>query len=174
MSVDQTLRARAEQRLQSAHERLRDYLDVSSDWVWDTDAAHRVSEVLGDGERLGLDLSGWIGARLWDLAAGDPAPEGGCETLRERMEARQPISDVVFALRRRDGRILWVELSGRAMQDEDGAFCGYRGVARDVSAREDMSRALRRSDIVIRAVDSTVILFNFQGNLTLSLGVTGE
>lgn len=165
VSVDQTLRARAEQRLQSAHERLRDYLDVSSDWVWDTDAAHRVSEVLGDGERLGLDLSGWIGARLWDLAAGDPAPEGGRETLRERMEARQPISDVVFALRRRDGRILWVELSGRAMQDEDGAFCGYRGVARDVSAREDMSRALRRSDIVIRAVDSTVILCDLDGRI---------
>jgi diguanylate cyclase (GGDEF)-like protein/PAS domain S-box-containing protein len=165
VSVDQTLRARAEQHLQNAHERLGDYLKVSSDWVWDTDAAHRVTEVLGDGERLGLDLSRWIGARLWDLAAGDPAPVGGCAPLREQMEARRAISDVVFALHRRDGRLLWVELSGRPMQDEDGAFCGYRGVARDVSAREDMSRALHRSDIVIRAIDSTVMLCDLDGRI---------
>jgi diguanylate cyclase (GGDEF)-like protein/PAS domain S-box-containing protein len=165
VSVDQTLRARAEQHLQRAHKRLRDYLDVSSDWVWDTDADHRVTEVLGDGERLDLDLSGWIGARLWEFPADDPALARDGESFRARMEARQPISDIVFPLRRRDGRILWIELSGRPMQEEDGAFCGYRGVARDVSAREDMSQQLRRSDIVIRAIDSMVILCDLDGRI---------
>ncbi|WP_051242391.1 sensor domain-containing protein [Stappia stellulata] len=165
VSVDQTLRTRAEAHLQRAHGRLRDYLDVSSDWVWETDADHRFTEVLGDGARLGLDFSGWIGARLWDLASCDPAHFCECEVNRARMEAHQPISDAVFPLPRQDGRILWIEISCRPTHDAAGAFTGYRGVARDVTAREDMSRQLRRSDIVLRAIDSSVILCDLQGRI---------
>ncbi|MBL6432268.1 MAG: hypothetical protein HPM95_19000 [Alphaproteobacteria bacterium] len=126
VSVDQTLRARAEQRLQSAHKMPARLSRRFSDWVWDTDAAHRVTEVLGDGERLGLDLSGWIGARLWDLADDDlaagrrmPDPQGadgGAPAhLRRRLRAVPPGRPHPLGRAQRPGD------AGR-----DGAFCGYR------------------------------------------------
>ncbi|SDU27850.1 bifunctional diguanylate cyclase/phosphodiesterase [Stappia sp. ES.058] len=165
VSVDQTLRVRAETRLCHAHQRLKDYLDISSDWVWDVDVDHRFTEVHGDGEKLGLDFKAWIGKCPWEVTDNTLCTASDWQAYHSRVEAREPVSDFVFPFRRTDGKILWVDVRGRPTFDEQGQFTGYRGVTRDVTVREEMSRQLHRSDIVIRAIDSSVILCDLDGRI---------
>jgi diguanylate cyclase (GGDEF)-like protein/PAS domain S-box-containing protein len=84
-----------------------------------------------------------IGKRRWD----SKDIVGGEEEMarhRAAMESHLPFKDFVLARTNADGRITYVSHTGRPIFDDKGVFRGYRGVARDITARvraeEDLAR----------------------------------
>jgi diguanylate cyclase (GGDEF)-like protein/PAS domain S-box-containing protein len=138
-----TQRKRTKRSLREIAERFRSLTELSSDWYWEMDEELRFTYV-SEGIRKvrGIGPETLIGKRRWDTdrAGGDD------EMVRHRatLEAHLPFKDFVLARTNADGRVTYVSHTGRPIFDDKGVFRGYRGVARDITARmraeEDLAR----------------------------------
>lgn len=68
------------------------------------------------------------------------------------MEESGTLSDFELQIRRRDGTIIWISESARAVYDEEGKVMLYEGMVRDVTARKEMEAALRESETTWRCL----------------------
>jgi PAS domain S-box-containing protein len=126
-------RKRAEEALRESEQRFREYAELASDWLWETDRDHCFT-------RFSNAWIGWgsavdfVGRRRWDLAADlEEEPEKWRAHIAA-LEAHQPFRAFTYRTRRQDGSALYLMLSGKPLFDTRGNFLGYRGVTSDVSA----------------------------------------
>ncbi len=130
-------------RLADSEIRFRDFAQVTSDWLWETDAAHRLTFVADPRGMLNIDFNALIGRTHLELAAperraeprGDGTDAGDPEAHREDLALCRSFRDYLFAYARPDGSLEWLEISGIPLFDENGAFIGYRGAGRVASER---------------------------------------
>jgi len=129
-----------EHNLTSALLRSRDlYKDLvacSADFGWETDsrgcfAYVGPSGMLGYGPR---ELNGREAGALLGLSGDEAA---------RIFTARSPVEDVELQVRDTAGRRVVLQVSAKPVQDSAGAWCGARGVARDVTEEREREAALR-------------------------------
>ncbi len=65
---------------------------------------------------------------------------------RETLEARGILRDFEFELRRRDGSVLWVRDTARAVRNAKGTILYYEGTMEDITERRRAEQALRESE----------------------------
>ena len=150
--------------LQESEQRFRDYAETASDWFWATGPDHAFT-YFSEQAGFGIDWGTLIGKRRWDVAA-DFASEP--EHWREHMatvERREPFRDFVYQVRRVDGTLGFVSISGKPVLDAAGRFAGYRGVARDITERQRTEEALRQAQAELAHVARLTTL----GELTASI-----
>src|SRR5262249_8186081 len=150
--------------LQESEQRFRDYAETASDWFWATGPDHAFTN-FSEQAGFGRDGGPLIGKRRWDIAA-DVASEP--EQWREHMatlERREPFRDFVYTVRRVDGTLGVVSISGKPVWDAAGRFVGYRGVARDITERQRTEEALRQAQAELAHVTRVATL----GELTASI-----
>jgi PAS domain S-box-containing protein len=129
-----------------ASQRYRELFKVASDWFWETDAANRITYVSSNSETvLGMSPAVYRGKRLADTEGAVIEPEAGRASLAA-IKARQPYRDFVYSRKLPSGRTVWVNSSGAPFYGRDGAFLGYRGIARDVTAQIDSELRVRESE----------------------------
>src|SRR5690606_1910351 len=120
-------------RLQEA--RVRTASQAASDWLWETDASGRLTWPSDDLSlrrtpapplRIGEP---WLRAyeHLSHRHAGD------WRRVQQAMQAHDPFTKVLTAYRFGDAEMT-VSSNGRPVFDSSGAFMGYRGASRDVTA----------------------------------------
>ncbi len=130
-------------------ERLRDLVDLSSDWFWEQDADYRftVNTIGGYG---GLDPNRIVGKFRWQLPLKLSVEQWAAH--RADLVARRH-----FTLRYAvdvEEREHWFEIRGKPTYDREGEFTGYRGVGRDVSREvERESELVRHRDHLQDMVD---------------------
>ena len=109
----------------SAAKRFQALMRLSSDFYWETDAAHRLTVFLhgGRGEPR-------TDAQAWRAHAA-------------AMETRVAFHGFEFA-RQRGGEARHYSLSGEPVFDAAGAFRGYRGLGRDITEAKRVEQALAR------------------------------
>jgi PAS domain S-box-containing protein len=139
-------RARTETALRESEERFRRLTQISSDWYWEQDAEHRITLMKGrEPGAVGRDGEHTIGKTHWELPGIEPIGFTW-EDHRRTLDAHQPFRDLLTHWQT-DGESGYVRISGEPIFDEAGAFCGYRGVTRDVTLEY---LAQRRIDLVTR------------------------
>jgi diguanylate cyclase (GGDEF)-like protein/PAS domain S-box-containing protein len=143
MMGEQLRRADAEQAVRESEARFRSLTNLSSDWYWEQDAEHRFTRlegryVAGDNPEL---LSRLIGARRWESEGLEI--EGGWDEHRRLLAARQPFYDALMWRPMPDGRVRYMAVSGEPVLGADGAFRGYRGVGRDITAQKRAEQLLK-------------------------------
>jgi PAS domain S-box-containing protein len=144
ISRDIRKRLEAEQALRDSEERFRSLTELSADWYWEQDAELRFVSTGGhDKARGGITAAQHDGLRRWELPGTEPL-EGGWEAHKAQLEAHQPFRDVTLRRKGNDGETHYVSISGEPIFAGDGAFRGYRGVARDVTENVQATMALRR------------------------------
>ncbi len=155
---------RAYNDLRESEQRFRDYAETASDWFWATGPEHDFAYFSA---QVGFDTD-WgklIGKRRWDIAA-DVASEP--EHWREHMatlEHREPFHDFVYTVRRVDGALGFVSISGKPVFDAAGRFAGYRGVARDITERKRAEEALSVAQAELAHVSRVMTM----GEMTASI-----
>jgi len=140
-----TRRARAEEALAESRERLKAFAE-NPDWVWEIDeagvytyASPRVRDFLGYApEEV-------IGKTPFDLMAPDEAIRVAGE-FAALMAERRPFSLIENVTLHKDGHRVFMETSGVPIFDPRGAFRGYRGIDRDITARKRAEAAVRESE----------------------------
>jgi len=55
-------------------------------------------------------------------------------------------NDVQFRIQRKDGKVIWAEMSWQPIYDEKGFSLGHRESIRDITARKEAEQALRRAE----------------------------
>lgn len=137
-------RQRHERELAENERRYRDVSEVSSDWIWETDADMRftfISEQVRD--VMGLEPQQFIGQRRSDVIGGmDAEAYRKHENIAERREA---FSDFRFQTVDSAGCVRHISVSGRPMFDALGNFAGYRGSSRDITEQIEAKERLRKA-----------------------------
>ncbi len=132
---DVTRRRNIEETHETNEARFRDFAESASDWLWETDAQHRIVW-LSDSfrRRSSVPESELLGAKFWDTIPTDSAQEISVADLRRWMEAELPIRNFRFMTTGADGRTRWRRSSARPYRDRNGQFAGYRGVTSDITS----------------------------------------
>lgn len=136
-SAHRELEQRVQQRteeLAQANARLRDLLEMSSDWFWEQDKDFRFVEMSQGLLPTKLDPTTTIGKTRWELPIVGVTP-AQWEEHRRTLEAHLPFKDFVYQMETRPGEIRWFSISGRPLF-EQGRFRGYRGIGSDITGRK--------------------------------------
>jgi PAS domain S-box-containing protein len=122
-------------------ERHMDFIRLSSDWMWETDAGfnlqmitHRVNNVLG------FSPHELIGRNLMSMVSSEPLRQA----LRRRLERLSPFRDQPFDADDSNGRRKLFLMSAAPIFDKaDGSLKGFRGAATDITELTRREESLR-------------------------------
>ena len=116
--------------LRESEGRFRGLTEMSSDFYWESDAEHRLtqrSESKRDqGDAVFLKSSA-IGKRRWEIPSLSP-DEAGWREHRALLDACLPFRDFEISRPRADGTTYHFSVSGNPVFNAAGEFTGYRGV----------------------------------------------
>ena len=126
--------------------RFRDFAEVASDVLWETDDQFRITAYFaGDPVQvLGLPLSEIIGRTRWEIARADVDSPGWKQHIDDQ-RAHRAFNRFEFTVAGPDGAVRWVSSSGRPCFDAQGNFQGYRGASTDITAQKEAEAQVRRS-----------------------------
>jgi len=136
----------AQGRVQEGEARFRSLTQLSADWYWEMDEQLRITSMTGNVDRTaGITEEFGVGRRPWEMEGLVPV-SGSWDANRADMEARRPFRDLRVRRTLPDGSVRYSVVSGEPVWKGAGAFRGYRGVGRDVTAELRAEQALRDSE----------------------------
>src|SRR5262249_23645194 len=125
-----------ESALAESEARFRSLTELASDMYWELDSEHRFVSVAGGGAHWTTRRrSEAIGRRPWDFQYVNMG-EADWAAHREVLAARKPFQDLELCRIDKSGSRNWVSVSGEPLFDGGGAFTGYRGIGKDITARK--------------------------------------
>ena len=153
---NETALTAARLRAKTAEARFDDISRLVSDWIWETDPRFNLTFVSARIlETLRLHPRTVWGTNLFDLGA---FKQPDAEDARELPgpSTRSPFRDLPFEITSGDGERRLFHLSGLPVFDDDtGAFEGFRGTAKDITAETEAGeRALRSEQRLSAAIDN--------------------
>jgi hypothetical protein len=127
-----------------AQQRLESILALSGEWYWEQDENLRFTQFFGrTPAKAGGDARSLVGKTRWEVPGVeiDPADRAALEA---KTDAHQPFFDHEYRRVGPDGSVRYFRSSGHPLIDAEGRFCGYRGVAKEItqSRREAQLLAL--------------------------------
>ncbi|MGV8056851.1 MAG: PAS domain S-box protein [Smithellaceae bacterium] len=156
---DVTKRKHTENLLRASEERFRSLVEMTSDWIWETDVqglytyvSPKIKDILGYEQPEVLGKT--------SLALMQPAEaERVAKILLQSCKEAKPFIELENLNIHKDGRVVALETSGVPIVDENRHLTGYRGVARDITKRkqtelqkEEALQALRESEDKYRRI----------------------
>lgn len=128
--------------LLESRQRYKDFVEVSSDFAWETDAK---------GEFVFISPQGALGYPVEALIHKKPdqffetPPDATVAAFVSPFLVRQPVSDMGVRFTRADGQIADLKISARPLVDDDGNWHGARGVCHDVTALRERDEAIEKA-----------------------------
>jgi len=121
--------------------RLQDFIDASSDWFWEMDERCRFSYF---SERFteipGVPQQALLGKTRQETGIPDVDPLVWKQHLDD-LTAHRSFRNFVHTRTLPDGRELYLFINGKAIFDDAGNFCGYRGTGTDITAEKAADNA---------------------------------
>jgi len=154
---------------------LRDLMALACDWLWEQDAAGSLTLLEGTSR---VSASGLTGAfrrsflgRNWRAIDSDSHTRTDWEWYEGRVAKRKTFKHILIRQVLQDRTERWVEVSGTPRFDATDNFCGYRGIAQDVTARvlaEQQVAQMAFQDPLTRLPNRTLVLDRLRQAITLS------
>ncbi|MHB1312464.1 MAG: PAS domain-containing hybrid sensor histidine kinase/response regulator [Gemmatimonadaceae bacterium] len=166
----ETMVAERTATLKESQEKFRALVETSSDWVWEVDAGGTFTYSSPKVEELlGFTPEEVIGRTPFDFMLPEERQRIAPVFLEASLAAR-PLEQVVNTNLHKDGHEVVMETSGSPIFDAAGKVAGYRGIDRDVTARQRAEQALRDSENKFRQVSASapdaIILLDQDGEIT--------
>jgi len=137
--------------LSASEQRFRDFAVAASDRFWESDAEHRLIWHSG----LEGQQREYLGKTRWGNLGIDPEQYPHWRALKADMDAHRTFREFCYARPKPNGSVHHRIVSGKPVFDEAGAFIGYRGIYKDVTAHVTMQeRAQRSRDRFLRSIEN--------------------
>lgn len=165
---DVTEKVNSQNAHRESEQRLEAFLDAAADRYWETDAEHRYTYISAqlDSDQRPVSES-MIGRRRWETESAmisDPH----WETYRALIAKQEPFKDYEYTRIRPNGTEAHIRTSGIPIINNNGEFCGYRGINREISHEITVSRqaenlakmAQQRLFDAMENIDAGIILWD--------------
>jgi PAS domain S-box-containing protein len=170
VAFDITERKRGEEALAESRKRYRRLVEKVNDWVWEIDA----NGVYTYSSPRALELLGYAPEEIVGKTPFDLMPPAEAQRVWNAFQPiwleRRPLELLENTLVRKDGGLVTVETSGMPVFAEDGAFLGYTGIDRDVTARkqaeQDLSESRNRYQALIETTADFIWEMDASGKYT--------
>ena len=130
--------------LEAAEQRFHTLVRLSSDFYWETDAAHRLQELIfGAGHRSAVPREQLLGKKRWEVPSAFP-DAAGWRAHVGTLDARLPFRGFEFARAQADGELRHYTISGEPVFDAAGEFLGYRGIGHETTEHKRVEQTLTR------------------------------
>ncbi len=136
---DVTLERNLRGALVESRQRYKDLVEISSDFAWETDRDGRFVFV-SPGGALGYDAEALVGRAAEELV--QPLPGQSPSPFLTTMA----VEETEIWMRGADGAQACLIAAAVPLHDADGAWCGARGVCRDVTRERARDAALARAN----------------------------
>jgi len=140
---------------------MNNLIALCADYYWEQDRKCRFTQF----KRMGAcsDISAAaiedaLGKAPWDVPAMVPV-RGGWTALQDLVVRHETFRDLEWSWRDASGR-RFVSASGEPVFDANGAFTGYRGLMRDITAQKNEQEALRRFRAAIDVCGDPIFLID--------------
>jgi diguanylate cyclase (GGDEF)-like protein/PAS domain S-box-containing protein len=125
-------------------------IELLADWTWEQDPEFRFISVSSHAPAAGgFDPVAFFAHPHWESQALNLDPATWAAHC-ERRSRHETFRDFQIQCVTDEGRVVWISLSGQPMLDRSGAFLGYRGIGRDVTAQK-RNEELRRLEHALAA-----------------------
>jgi PAS domain-containing protein len=128
--------------LREGQQMLRAYAEMSVDWFWEQDADLRFKRKTIIPSMVGSDDTG---KTRWELA-GPAMSEERWAPHKADLAARRPFRNFHFERVGTDGLRRFMILNGDPVFDRNGAFNGYRGTGREITAEVEAKARLAQAN----------------------------
>ena len=162
------MKARDAAALRQATEDRTRLLALADHWMWETDAAHRLTTWRPPARRpAGWKASPPLGAALIAIAQPLPGAEGvsaatggspASSPLSRQLAAHAPVAEQRVLLQLGETSTLW-SIRGEPRHDGEGFFLGYFGTARPVGEADAADFAHAALAELLAQPDATVLVF---------------
>lgn len=115
--------------------RWQEFMTIAADWIWEQDADFRFVYFSDSISDSGIDRSHFLGKTRWEVLSRPGEDEAFWRAHRAMVEAHEPFEDFRYRWEYK-GATRYTSISGRPVYSKDGAFLGYRGSSRDITAEE--------------------------------------
>lgn len=132
-------RMASESDMKALKSKLDDFINLSSDWYWETDEDDRFTFISDGAQKLfGVPAKACLGKTRFDLL--HDASQPGILEYKRRVARREPLRNIIYSCERGpdDRRSLSVSAEPVFVA---GIFKGYRGIGRDIT--EEVAAANR-------------------------------
>ena len=133
-------------KLRESEARFRGLTEMSSDFYWESDAEHRLTDRSSADKKVStvsvFRHGAQLGERRWEIPYLSP-DEAGWRAHRAVLDAHRPFRDFELSRLGTDGTERHISISGDPVFDALGAFKGYGGIGTDITARKRSEQALR-------------------------------
>ncbi len=166
---DITERKRAEEALRESEERFRTLFENSTIGLYRTTPDGRI--LLANPTLIRV-----LGYSSFDELAQRNLEEEGFEPgyprskFRERIEREGELKGLETAWRRRDGSVIFIRESAKAIRDADGTVLYYEGTVEDITERKRTEEALQRlkefNESIVQNMGEGIVVEDTQGYIT--------
>ncbi len=139
-----------EETVKKSEERFRSLTEMSSDFYWETDAQHRLTQRTESQRETRESVfreASSIGKRRWEVSYLSP-DESSWQKHRAMLDAHLPFRNFEILRLRSNDAEHWISVSGDPVFSSSGEFMGYRGVGADITERkktEEVQRFLAKT-----------------------------
>lgn len=153
---DVTARKLAEEALRKAEEKYRNLVEDVNDWLWETD----LSGLYTYSSPRVYDLLGYRPEEIVRLRTFDLMTPENARKMQDRVAAMLESGNYPEVLEsellHKDGHTVFLEANGKPVYDRQGTLLGFRGVARDITEKKRIEKALRESESRLRSTIENV------------------
>ncbi len=155
---DITPRVRAEEDLRRAEENYRTIFEGVQDGIFrSTPEGAFLMANPAMARMLGYDSPEELIAKVTDVARQLYVYPGDREKILRLIDRQGFVKDFEVRQRRKDGSLIWVSLSFRAVRDDRGKVRYYEGISQDITDRKlSMERIIKSLEATVQAMAVTV------------------
>lgn len=149
VAQDVTVIRIAEDAVRAEEERLREIVDIASDYIWEVNADDIITFYNASAIEQFGDIRGLRSGSI-HYSADDNDPDDGA-ILQECTARRAKFRGLIIPVRNRMNEIRWLRMSGNPRFDGNGTFLGYRGVSADITElrrKQEQDEAARKAEAV--------------------------
>ncbi len=162
--------------LEESEKRFKDFAEVGSDWIWETDRNHNYtylsSQIITITENDVHEIYGKNRFANRPPKEVEDEPEKW-EQHKKDLDQHNPFKDFQYAYQTKSKRVIHIKVSGNPIYGEDSVFLGYRGTGKNITNEVNALKALKENEkrlthmlslapmgVGITKLDGTIIFAN--------------